>query len=197
MHALDLGGHLAQQALDLRRGRPAGVDDEVRMLGGDLRVLLDLDREARRDASQKLRVHLRFQDGSRYDQVGQIDFVDVTVAAGTDTVAVRARIDNPDRRLTDGQFVSVAIEGQEPEQRVVIPQSSMMLDQQGAYVFVVEDGRAAIKRLRLGQPIEGGRIIVEDGLAGGEMLIVDGLQRVRAGQPVQGTPAPPRPARGG
>lgn len=161
------------------------------------RVFLDLDREARRDAGQKLRVRLRFQDGSRYDQAGQIDFVDVTVAQGTDTVTVRARIDNPDRRLIDGQFVSVAVEGPEPEQRVVIPQAAMMLDQQGAYVFVVEDGRAAIKRLRLGQPIEGGRIVVEDGLAGGEMLIVDGLQRVRAGQPVQGVPAAPRPMRGG
>jgi membrane fusion protein (multidrug efflux system) len=161
------------------------------------RVLLDLDREARRDAERRLRVRLRFQDGSLYDQVGQIDFVDVTVAPGTDTVTVRARIDNPDRRLIDGQFVSVAIEGPEPEQRVVIPQSSMMLDQQGAYVFVVEDGRAAIKRLRLGQPLDGGRIVVEQGLAGGELLIVDGLQRVRAGQPVQGVPAVPRPARGG
>lgn len=161
------------------------------------RLFLDLDREARRDAEQRLRVRLRFQDGLRYDQVGQIDFVDVTVASGTDTVTVRARIDNPERRLIDGQFVSVTIEGPEPEQRVVIPQSSMMLDQQGAYVFIVEDGRAAIKRLRLGQPLGGGRIVVEQGLAGGEMLIVDGLQRVRAGQPVQGVPAAPRPARGG
>lgn len=161
------------------------------------RVFLDLDRETRRDAGQKLRVGLRFQDGSRYDQAGQIDFVDVTVAQGTDTVTVRARIDNPDRRLIDGQFVSVTIEGPEPEQRVVITQSAMMLDQQGAYVFIVEDGRAAIRRLRLGQPLDGGRIVVEQGLAGGEMLIVDGLQRVRAGQPVRGVPAAPRPARGG
>jgi membrane fusion protein (multidrug efflux system) len=159
------------------------------------RVFLGLDREARRDAERRPRV--RFQDGSLYDQVGQIDFVDVTVAQGTDTVTVRARIANPDRRLIDGQFVSVAIEGPEPEQRMVIPQSAMMLDQQGAYVFVVEDGRAAIKRLRLGQPLEGGRIVVEQGLASGEMLIVDGLQRVRPGQPVQGVPAAPRPARGG
>ncbi|WP_439578537.1 efflux RND transporter periplasmic adaptor subunit [Elioraea sp.] len=161
------------------------------------RVFLDLDREARRDAEQKLRVRLRFQDGSRYDQAGQIDFVDVTVAQGTDTVTVRARIDNPDRRLIDGQFVTVAVEGPEPEQRVVIPQSAMLLDQQGAFVFLVEDGRAAIRRLRLGQPLEGGRIVVEEGLAGGEMLIVDGLQRVRPGQSVQGVPAAPRPARGG
>lgn len=161
------------------------------------RLFLDLDREARRDAERRLRVRVRFQDGSLYDQVGRIDFVDVTVAQGTDTVTVRARIDNPDRRLIDGQFVAVAIEGPEPEQRVVIPQSAMMLDQEGAYVFVVEDGRAAIKRLRLGQPLEGGRIVVVQGLAGGEMLIVDGLQRVRPGQPVQAVPAAPRPARRG
>lgn len=161
------------------------------------RVFLTLDREARRDAGRTLRVRLRFQDGTLYDQIGQIDFVDVTVAQGTDTVTVRARIGNPDRRLIDGQFVSVTVEGPEPEQRVVIPQSAMLLDQQGAFVFVIEDGRAAVKRLRVGQPLDGGRIVVADGLAGGEMLIVDGLQRVRPGQPVQGVPAAPRPARGG
>jgi membrane fusion protein (multidrug efflux system) len=160
------------------------------------RVFLALRQAGRRDERARTQVRIRFQDGSLYDQVGRIDFVDVTVAQGTDTITVRARIDNPDRRLIDGQFVSVTVEGQEPEQRIVVPQAALLLDQQGAYVFVVEDGKAAARRLRTGQVLEGGRVAVEEGLSEGDFVIVDGLQRVRPGQPVQAAPAAPRPARG-
>jgi membrane fusion protein (multidrug efflux system) len=160
------------------------------------RVFLTLRQSGRQDERARMRVRIRFQDGSLYDQLGRIDFVDVTVAQATDTITVRARIDNPDRRLVDGQLVSVTVEGEEPEQRVVVPQAALLLDQQGAYVFVVEDGRAVVRRLRTGQALEGGRIAVEDGLAEGDLVIVDGLQRVRPGQPVQAAPVAPRPARG-
>lgn len=158
------------------------------------RLLLALKR-ARQEGqeAQPVRVRLAFADGSLYDQAGEIDFVDVTVAQGTDTVTVRATIANPNRLLTDGQFVTVRVEGREPERRIVIPQAALMLDQQGAFVFVVEQGRAAARRIRTGQP-QGGRITVEEGLRPGEMLIVDGLQRIRPGVPVQATPLPPRAA---
>jgi membrane fusion protein (multidrug efflux system) len=160
------------------------------------RVFLSLRQSRREGDGSRARVRIRFQDNTQYDQIGHIDFVDVTVAQGTDTITVRARIDNPQRQLVDGQFVSVTVEGSEPEQRVVIPQSALLLDQQGAYVFVVEDSKAAIRRLKTGQALEGGRIAVDEGLAEGDMLIVDGLQRVRPGQPVQAAPVAQRPGRG-
>jgi membrane fusion protein (multidrug efflux system) len=156
------------------------------------RILLDLKR--RRDqggAAAPVRVTVAFADGSDYAETGEIDFVDVTVAQATDTVAVRATIPNPNRLLTDGMFVTVRVEGAEPEKRVVIPQASILLDQQGAYVFVAESGRAAVRRLRTGQPA-GARIVVEEGLKPGELLIIDGLQRIRPGAPVQPVPASPR-----
>jgi membrane fusion protein (multidrug efflux system) len=158
------------------------------------RLLLELKR-ARQNGQEArpTRVRLAFADGSLYDQSGEIDFVDVTVAQGTDTVSIRARMPNPNRLLTDGQFVTVRVEGREPEKRIVIPQSALMLDQQGAFVFVVEQGRAALRRIRTGQS-QGGRVAVEDGLKPGDMLIVDGLQRIRPGAPVQPTPLPPRAA---
>lgn len=109
---------------------------------------------------------------------------------------MRARVDNPKRQLVDGQFVAVTVEGPEPEQRVVIPQSALLLDQQGAYVFVVEDNKAAVRRLKTGQVVEGGRITIDQGLAEGDLVIVEGLQRVRPGRPVQATPVAQRPARG-
>ncbi|MCU0986189.1 MAG: efflux RND transporter periplasmic adaptor subunit [Acetobacteraceae bacterium] len=154
------------------------------------RLLLALKRDRQGGQEAKpVQVRLAFADGSLYDQTGEIEFVDVTVAQGTDTVTVRARIPNPDRLLTDGQFVTVRVEGREPEKRIVIPQSAVMLDQQGAFVFVVEQQKAAVRRIRTGQAV-GGRITVVDGLRTGDLLVVDGLQRIRPGADVQATPAP-------
>ncbi|WP_144186584.1 efflux RND transporter periplasmic adaptor subunit [Elioraea rosea] len=156
------------------------------------RILLDIKRKREAGgAAVDVNVRLAFADGSLYDQVGELDFLDVTVAQGTDTVMVRAKIPNPNRLLTDGMFVSVRVEGGEPEKKVVIPQSAVLLDQQGAYVFVVEDGKAAMRRVRTGQS-QGARITIEDGLRPGDMLVVDGIQRIRPGAPVQATPPSPR-----
>ena len=82
---------------------------------------------------------------------GKIDFVDVKVDRATDTVAVRASIPNPDGTLVDGQLVQVSVEGDKPEEQRVVPQSALIADQQGTYVFIVEDGKAAVRRVKLGQ----------------------------------------------
>src|SRR5262249_25026676 len=58
-------------------------------------------------ATDKIAVKLLLADGSVYDHVGRIDFIDVEVDRGTDTVVVRAAFDNPDGVLVDGQFVNV------------------------------------------------------------------------------------------
>jgi membrane fusion protein (multidrug efflux system) len=160
------------------------------------RVLLDIKRErqAKGTDGPALNVRIGFSDGSIYPEIGVLDFVDVTVGQATDTITVRARIANPQRLLTDGQFVTVRVEGREPDRRVVIPQSAVLLDQQGAYVFVAEGGRAAVRRIRTGQPI-GGRITVQEGLKPGESVIVDGIQRIRPGAAVQATPLPAVPGR--
>jgi membrane fusion protein (multidrug efflux system) len=161
------------------------------------RLLLDLKRaqlaNGQVEGAQRGQVAVRvaFADGSVYGEAGTIDFVDVTVGQGTDTVPVRARIANPQRLLTDGMFVSVRVEGREPEKKIVIPQAAIMLDQQGAFVFVADQGRAAVRRLRTGQA-QGGRIAVEDGLKPGDLLVVDGIQRLRPGMPVQAVPQAPR-----
>lgn len=162
------------------------------------RTLLDIrrERQQRGQEARPERVRLVFADGSLYPEAGEIDFVDVTVAQGTDTVTVRARIANPARLLTDGQFVSVRVEDRDPEKRIVVPQAALMLDQQGAFVFVAEQDRAVLRRIRTGQSI-GARVTVLEGLKPGDLLIVDGLQRIRPGAPVQAMPAPPavqRPA---
>ena len=88
-----------------------------------------------------IKARLRFPDGSTYGEVGRIDFVDVTVDRATDTVQVRAVFPNPDGALTDGQLVTVNLESGTAEEQVLVPQAALITDQQGVYVFIVEDGK--------------------------------------------------------
>jgi membrane fusion protein (multidrug efflux system) len=134
-----------------------------------------------------INVRLRFADNKVYDQVGRINFVDVSVDRGTDTVLVRATFPNPSGALIDGQLVRVTAEAGTPTEKVVVPQAALIADQEGIYVFVVEDGKAAVKRIKVSGEI-GADAIVEQGLAGGELVIIQGLQGVRPGAPVRATP---------
>jgi membrane fusion protein (multidrug efflux system) len=96
---------------------------------------------------------------------------------------------NPDGALIDGQLVTVILETERPQEKVMVPQAALIADQEGTYVFVVEDGKAAIRRINPGGDI-GPDVIVDDGLKGGEQVIVEGLQSIRPGQPVRAAPMP-------
>ena len=136
-----------------------------------------------------IKVRLRFANGSTYDQTGKIDFVDVAVDRATDTVQVRAVFPNPKDLLIDGQLLSVTLELGKPQEQIVVPQAALIADQQGTYVFIVEDGKAAIRRLKIGG-VDGDNAVVTEGLSGGELVVVQGLQSLRPGMAVQATPLP-------
>lgn len=151
-------------------------------------------------------VRIRLPDGRPYPQAGRIDFVDPQIDRNTDTILVRALMPNPlrgptrpgepgDRELIDGQFVSVLVEGAAPVEAIVIPRAAVLQDQGGTYVFVVgAENRAERRNVRLGRSTAE-QAVIEDGLAGGESVISEGLQRVRPGQPVNPAPAGPPPGR--
>jgi membrane fusion protein (multidrug efflux system) len=138
---------------------------------------------------KSIKVRIRFSDGSIYDQLGQINFIDVQVDRATDTVLARATIANPKGMLIDSQLVRVALESGTPEEKVVIPQAALIADQGGVYVFAVEDGKAVVKRVKTGGE-SGTGVVIEQGLAAGDQIIVEGLQGVRGGSPVRASPLP-------
>jgi len=143
-----------------------------------------------RDASS-LRTQITLADGQLYNQTGTINFVDVQVDSGTDTVIIRAIIPNPDRVLIDGQLVTAIIEARDPEQLPVIPGQAVQADQQGAYVLVVDaDNKVQSRRIQIGQTLGGGRIAVRGGVKDGDRVITEGLQRVRINQVVNPAEAP-------
>jgi membrane fusion protein, multidrug efflux system len=136
------------------------------------------------------KVRVRFSNGSLYDQTGTLNFIDVTVDRTTDTVLARASVPNPKGVLIDGQLVTAEIEIGTPDEKVVVPQAALIADQGGVYVFVVEDGKAVTRRVKTGGA-SGTGVVIDDGLKGGELVIVDRLQAVRPGAPVTANPVQP------
>jgi membrane fusion protein (multidrug efflux system) len=152
--------------------------------------------EARRDLQDKghdpagVVVKVRLPDASLYEHTGKINFVDVTTDPGTDSVTLRAQFPNPDGVLVDGQYVGVALQSGEPESAIVVPQSALQIDQQGVFVLIVDaDNKAQVRRVEVGE-IQGIVIRVTAGLKAGELVITQGVQKVRPGQVVSATPPP-------
>ena len=157
------------------------------------RELLRVQMSAHKVDIKDIKVKIRFVDGSTYDQEGSINFVDVSVNRSTDTVLVRADdVPNPTGLLIDGQLVSVVLEAGQPVEQVVVPQAALIADQQGIYVFVVEDGKAAVKRVQVGAEV-GPDVVIQQGVQGGEQVIVEGLQDVLPGTTRPGKPAAGKP----
>lgn len=156
--------------------------------------------EVRRQQTEKgedpraVTVKLRLADGSPYSHTGHIDFVDVQVDPGTDTVIIRADLPNPDGILRDGALVTAVIESAQPEQALVLPTQAIQVDQGGTYVLVVNaENKVAVRRFKSGPAVDG-MVPVTEGLSEGERIIVDGVQKVRPGIVVAPTEAAPRAA---
>ncbi len=144
------------------------------------------EREARGRDVDTFTVRIRSQDGTDYPHPGRVDFVGIRVDRGTDTVPVRAVLPNPEGRLRDGQFVQVRVERAEAQQAIVIPQKAIQADQQGRFVLAVNaDNQVERRHIELGERLDGDRITIMSGLSAGDRVIVEGIQRVRAGSPVE------------
>ncbi len=166
---------------------------------------VQLEQAQRRErgvAPERRDIRIKQPDGNYYPYRGDIVFVDNQVNLNTGSVLVRARFPNPEGLLVQGQFarVSIRVFAGRDQVKPLVPQAAVMEDMQGRYVFVVENAEVegqkqaiAKKRyLKLGQR-EGELWAVEDGLNAGEVIIVNGLQRVAANKPVapQNTPRDP------
>jgi len=161
-----------------------------------LREALELrERYASRGGLDAVVIKLRLPDGRLYAPSGKLTFVNNTVAQNTDTITLRGVIANPPlpnlpstngtvRELTDDEFVTVLLEGVQPVEVLAIPRAAVLSDQQGDYVFTVgADNKAEQRRIQLGQSTTTIATVIS-GIALGDKVIVDGLQRVHPGEAV-------------
>jgi membrane fusion protein, multidrug efflux system len=163
------------------------------------------DRYAKSGGFGAVVIKLRLPTGEIYGHEGKLDYASPTVAENTDTISARGVIANPvlpgmqaqqpgSRELTDGEFVTVLLEGVEPITVLGIPRAAVLSDQQGDYVYVVDaENKAQVRRIQLGQSTPA-IAVVTNGLKEGELVVIEGLQRVRPGEVVSPGPASPPPA---
>jgi len=151
--------------------------------------------QARRDIEagggdpSKVVVLARLSDDSLYEHQGKLNFIDVTTDRGTDSVTLRAVFPNPNGILVDGQYVGVLVQDDTPTLAILVPQSALQLDQQGTFVLIVAaDQKAQLRRIQTG-PSVGADVVVRAGLSAGELVITEGLQKVRPGILVTAAPA--------
>ncbi|WP_418848276.1 efflux RND transporter periplasmic adaptor subunit [Parasutterella sp.] len=133
-------------------------------------------------------VTLIMEDGTKYPQTGELTLSEVSVDPGTGTITLRAEFPNPENILLPGMFVRTELPQGTMEKALLVPQRTVMRETNGTpYVYVVEDGKIAIRRL-VTHRTQGQNWIVEEGLKPGEKVVIEGLQRIRPGVPVQIVP---------
>ena len=130
-------------------------------------------------------IELILADGSAYDQPGEIDFADRAMNPGTGTLTLRAKFPNPEHLLRPGMNARVRITYDIAENAIVIPQKAVteMLGKQ--FVTIVgADNKAEQRPVTTGARI-GEMWLIENGIKSGEHIVVEGLQKAKAGAVVK------------
>jgi len=138
-------------------------------------------------------VRLMLEDGTPYPREGKLQFRDVTVDPTTGSVVLRMVFPNPDSILLPGMFVRAIVEEGVNEQAILAPQQGVTRNRRGDAVALVVDseGKVAQRALEVDRAI-GDRWLVTKGLAAGDQVIVDNLQKIRPGDPVKAVPFAPK-----
>jgi membrane fusion protein (multidrug efflux system) len=139
-------------------------------------------------ASESRNVELILENGQPYAHKGKLIFSDMSVDPGTGAITLKAEFPNPQRLLLPGTFVRVRVAQAVAANVITVPQRAVLSGPQGQFVMLVGPENKAMPRpVKLGA-MAGDRFVVEEGLAGGESLIVAGLQKARPGTVVKPVP---------
>jgi membrane fusion protein, multidrug efflux system len=161
----------------------------------ELRRLQEIDKSPEELFDTKnVKVELQFGDGAIYPHAGTVDTHSRTVDPRTGTILTRAIFPNSDGALLPGQFVRVKMAGIVMPDAIVVPKAAISQGPLGPFVYVVEpDNVARARQVRIYRELPDG-YIVRKGLASGDRIVVDGVIRVRPGNPVNPVPFKPPPA---
>jgi len=159
---------LTQSSADLQRMRRDVASGKISLVGEDIPVQLILE------------------DGSLYEESGKLAFSEVSVDPGTGSVTLRASFPNPDGTLLPGMYVRARLVQGQSDQAIMLPHAAVNHDQRGTSLVMVVNAQNMVEvRPVQTRGVQGDKWIVIGGLAANEKVILEGLQKVRPGQPVQ------------
>ena len=150
--------------------------------------LLQLPHELGRPPDQSTRSTRQFRvylaDGEELSTPAELNFVDAAVDLRTDTLPVRLAVPNPKGLLRAGQYAKVTVDAQAPPSALSVPQRAVQELQDKRFVWIVDaDGKAQPRNVELG-PRVGAEILIQSGVAPGDTVVVDGMQKLKPGTPV-------------
>ncbi|MCD6679814.1 MAG: efflux RND transporter periplasmic adaptor subunit [Burkholderiaceae bacterium] len=164
--------------------------------------LLQLRREVRAgtlNAAEDLPVTILLEDGTRYSHPGKLTFADLSVDPSTGSFLLRIQVPNPDEWLLPGMYVRAIVSVGERQNAILAPQQAIVRDAKGnaSAMVVTADNKVEARAVQASRTI-GDRWLIDSGLAPGDRVVVEGLQKIRPGAVVQPTekPATEKPATG-
>lgn len=151
-----------------------------------------------REAEQPVKIVL--EDGTRYEHAGKVKFSDVTVDPATGSYLLRVVVPNPKNVLLPGMFVRAELGNAVREKAILVPQRAVMRDAKGqtSVMLLGADGIVQPRPIKVSRT-QGDAWLVEEGLAPGDRVIVEGLQKIQPGAPARasaGAPTQAAPAQG-
>jgi membrane fusion protein, multidrug efflux system len=163
--------------------------------------LLQLRRElaaGRLQDNQSLPVTILLDDGTEFDQKGTLEFSEVSVDPSTGSYALRVKVANPDQVLMPGMYVRAVVGSGVRDNALLVPMQGVARDAKGDTTAMVvgQDSKVEVRPIKVSRAL-GDKWLVEDGLKPGDKVIVEGLQKIQPGMPVQATEkgaAPAKPA---
>jgi membrane fusion protein (multidrug efflux system) len=162
---------------------------DVTQSANDLLRLQQRLKQGQLHSAGSSRVQLFLSDGTPYPLEGELQFRDVSVDPTTGSVTLRMVFPNPEGVLLPGMYVRAVVKEGAHEAALLIPQPAVMRDPKGNPYALVVNGEAKIepRPLQLDRAV-GDQWLVSDGLAVGERIVVEGLQKVRPGMAVKEVP---------
>lgn len=151
------------------------------------RIALGMDKIKGDGATQAngVEVLLELENGEQYPYLGQLNYLGNRINLDTGTIDMRAVIPNPEQRLLPGQHIKINLRESVAKNVIVIPRRAVQTDLEGDFVMVMSDDNIAERRnVDLGPQVEQG-ISINQGLSPNDVVITQGLQRVRNGVEVR------------
>ncbi len=130
-------------------------------------------------------------NGKVHEEIGKLDFIDSVLDSQTLSVKARAIVGNDKFKLLPNELVRVNLKGFEVTDSIAIPQSALLQDKEGGFVYLYDNGKVKKQSVILGKILRNSEILIPSGLKNGDIIITTNLSKIRPGMEVSQLPSQP------